>query len=141
MSMRIHCTLVVLLLLVSHKGYAYDLQRSMDNLAEDVSTCVAFYTITDVNAKQNAERMNDQKWREIATQYESTLNRANDLLRLTMTGKPETFVQSKIDLRMQSALKTLQAEGMDRLMFLHADSCKALMENPDSRFKYWQDKQ
>lgn len=139
--MRIHHALMVLLLLASPQGYAYDLQRSMDNLAEDVSTCVAFYTIVVVDAKQNADRMNDEKWRDLATKYKSTLSRALDLLRSTMSGKPETFVQSKIDLRMQGLLKTLKTEGMDRLLYLHADSCKALMENPDLRLQYWKEKQ
>ena len=140
-SMRIHHVFIVLLLLVSPQGYAYDLQRSMDNLAEDVSTCVAFYTVVTVYAKQNAERMNDAKGREVAKMYEPTLSRALDLLRLTMPGKAESFVQSKIDLRMQGSLKTLQTEGIDRLLYLHADSCKALMENPDLRLKYWKEKQ
>ena len=139
--MRIHRLLPILLLLVSPHAYTYDIQRSMDNLAEDVSTCVAYYTITIVNAKQNAERMNDEKWRNIAKMYEPTLNHALDLLRLTMTGKPEAFVQSKIDLRMQGLLKVMETEGMDRLIYLEADSCKALMENPDIRLKYWQEKQ
>jgi hypothetical protein len=139
--MRIHHVFLVLLLLMPPQCYAYDLQRSMDNLAEDISTCVAFYTVVVVNAKQNAEQLHDAKWREIARMYETTLSRALDLLRLTMTGKPDTFVQSKIDLRMQGALKTLQTEGIDRLMYLNADSCKSLMENPDLRLEYWKEKQ
>ena len=137
--MRIHHLLFVLLASSSFQSRAYDLQRSMDNLAEDVSACVAFYTIVAVDAKRNS--VQDAKWGEVAAKYEATLQRALDLLRLTMTGKPETFVQAKIDLRMQGSLKTLQSEGIDRLMFLHADSCKSLMENPDSRLEYWKQKQ
>ena len=137
--MRIRPFLLVLLASASFQSRAYDLQRSMDNLAEDVSACVAFYTIVAVDAKRNA--VQDARWGEVATKYEATLQRALDLLRLTMTGRPETYVQAKIDLRMQGLLKTLQSEGIDRLMFLHADSCKSLMENPDLRLEYWKQKQ
>ena len=136
--MRIHHILLVLLASTSFQSRAYDLQRSMDNLAEDVSACVAFYTIVAVDAKRNA--VQDARWGEVATKYEATLQRALDLLRLTMTGRPESYVQAKVDLRMQGSLKTLQSEGIDRLMFLHADSCKSLMENPDSRLEYWKQK-
>ena len=136
---------IALLLVISLFGapltYAYDKQRALDNLAEDVSTCVAYYTITLSNAKQNAEKLNDKKWGEIATMYEATVLNAMNLLRLTMTGKPEKFMESKIDLRLQEQMKIIEAEGVDRLVYLHADSCKALMENPDQRFKYWTDKQ
>lgn len=139
--MRIRHILGVLFLFASAQGYAYDPQRSMANLADDVSTCVAFYEIMAVDLKQNAERMNDAKWAEAATRYESVASRARDLLRLTMLGTPEAFMQSKIDLRIQGLLKTLQMEGIDRLMYLHIDSCKALMENPDLRLKYWKEHQ
>lgn len=135
-------TLIALLLTVMSIGVrAYELQRAMDNMAEDVSACVAFYTITIALARQNAEKMNDQKWRAIATQYESTLTKALDMLRMTMTGKPKEFIDSKIDLRMNEQIRIGETEGIDRLVLLHADSCKALMENPDQRLKYWKDKQ
>lgn len=111
----------------------------MDNLAEDVSACVAFYIVVGVDARRSAAQ--DPRWGEVTAKYEATLQRALDLLRLTMTGKPETFVQAKIDLRMQGSLKVLQSEGIDRLMVTYADSCKSLMENPDSRLEYWKQKQ
>ena len=137
--MRIHLIVLALLASASCQCRAYVLQRSMDNFAEDVSACVAFYIIVGVDARRNAAQ--DARWGEVATKYEATLQRALDLLRLTMTGRPETYVQAKIDLRMQGSLKILQSEGIDRLMFLHADSCKSLMENPDSRLEYWKQKQ
>lgn len=133
---------LVLTLMALHSGAkAYELQRAMDNLAEDLSTCVAFYTIVHALAKQNAEKLHDQKWGVIATQYETTVNKALVLLRQAMTGKTPAFMESKIDLRMEEQMKIGESQGVDRLMLLHADSCKALMENPDQRLKYWRDKQ
>ena len=137
--MRIQYIVLLLLASTPFHSRAYDLQRSMDNLAEDVSACVAFYTIVTVDARRNA--VQDAKWGEVAAKFEATLQSALDLLRLVMTGRSENFVQSKIDLRMQGSLKTLQSEGIDRLMFLHADSCKSLMENPDTRLEYWKQRQ
>ena len=58
-----------------------------------------------------------------------------------MNGKPEKFMQSKIDLRMQEQTTILEHEGMDRLLFLHANSCKEIIEDPMKRNKYWEDKQ
>ena len=92
--MRIHHILLVLLASTSFQSRAYDLQRSMDNLAEDVSACVAFYTIVAVDAKRNA--VQDARWGEVATKYEATLQRALDLLRLTMTEGPSRMSRQKL---------------------------------------------
>ena len=110
-------------------------------MAEDVSGCVAFYTVSIIFATSSAEKLNSKAWADTAAAYRPTLQNALALLRVTMTGKPERFMQSKIDLRMQEQTKIIEKEGVDRLLALHADSCKALMENPDQRFKYWTDKQ
>lgn len=120
---------------------AYETQRAIDNLAEDVSACVAFYTVSIIFADSTAEKLNSKTWADTAAAYRPTLENALALLRVTMAGKPEKFMKSKIDLRMQEQTKILEGEGIDRLFVLHSNSCKALMENTDQRFKYWTEKQ
>lgn len=120
-------------------AFAYEHQRVLDNFAEDVSECVAYYTITVIDAKKNA--LNDPQWEQIAMDYKQTLTNSITLLRTAMNGKPEKFIESKIDLRMQEQTTILEQEGIDRLMFLHAKSCKEIMENPMKRIRYWEDKQ
>jgi hypothetical protein len=50
-------------------------------------------------------------------------------------------MESKIDLRMEEQMNIGESLGAVRLTLLHADSCKAPMENPDQRLKYWRRKQ
>ena len=102
------------LVLVPSACFSLDTQRALDNLAEDVSACVAYYTVVAVDARRNAEQ-GDLRWREIGVKYEAASARAIGLLRQTMGGKPESFLQSKLDLRMQGALKVLESDGIDRL--------------------------
>ena len=126
--------------LVALHVYAYDRQRSFDNLAEDVSSCAAFYMIVSAESEINSQKQNDAKWAELAIKYRTTSINAINLLRKIMVGKPEKFLDSKIELQIQQLIKIRSAEGDDRLMFLFADSCKAIMEDPDQRLKYWTDK-
>lgn len=120
---------------------AYELQRAMDNLAEDVSDCVAHFTIISVQASSYAETQKSKEWADIEARYRVSAENAIALLRVTMTGRPEKFMQAKIDLRMQQQIKILKSEGTDRLMVLHADSCKELLENPQEHLKYWTEKE
>ncbi|MBC3884504.1 hypothetical protein [Undibacterium griseum] len=46
-------------------------------------------------------------------------------------------MQSKIDLFMQSRLKTMEAEGMDRLVYQYAGLCKSVMNHPEKNLSYW----
>lgn len=120
---------------------AYEQQRALDNMAEDVSACVAFYIITINFAKANAHQQHNKGWANAAEAYMPTLQNAIQLLRVTMASKPQKFMDSKIDLRMQEQMKILKNEGMDRLIALHLDACKTLMEHPDQRLKYWTEKE
>lgn len=54
-----------------------------------------------------------------------------------MREKPEKYMQSKIDLFMQSRLKTMEAEGMDRLVYQYAGLCKSVMNHPEKHLSYW----
>lgn len=138
-KIKVFCVILVSIFF-SLDALSYEQQRALDNWAEEISACASYYAIVIHYSNVNAEQQHSEKWGQVAKNYAPTLNNSLALLHVAMSGQPEAYVQSKLDLRQQEQIKIINTEGIDRLMGLYKDSCKDLLEHSDWHLQYWLDK-
>jgi len=131
---RVIATALMAAPLISH---AYELERAMVNMADDLADCVAYYTIVSADISQRLKENPNDKTEKLFNDYQQGVNTAVSLMQIYMVSQPEKHLQSKIDLHMQTNIRRLGEEGMDRLIFLYSDSCKAMVQSPNDRLDYW----
>lgn len=116
---------------------AYELERAMENMADDVADCAVYYTIVSADLSQRMKEKPDERTEVVFNGYQHGVSSAISLMRVYMMMRPEKYFESKLDLHMQFNLKKLKEEGMDRLIVLYSDFCKDTIEHPNDRFDYW----
>lgn len=135
--------IVFFLLGICQLAQAYPSDRAIANLTEDYGDCIAYFTVMTAYAQKQVQSQPDLAWSNAEAGYKKASADAIGQLRtimIDMQGLPDKYVMAKLDLHMQIIQKTLGEEGVDRLMFLYMNQCKALVENPIPRLQYWMDK-
>jgi len=116
-------------LFLAGSAHAYELERAKANMAQDLMFCMTYYAYwgkLDKSEGIDTSKMFDNaKW----------------ALNLAQVYEPEIKKLDAIsELAVNEINKVTKEEGSTRLVLTYAESCKAMLEHPTDRFKYWQDK-
>jgi hypothetical protein len=113
-------------------AFSYDFERAKANLQEDYADCVVYYRFVLQYAENSrAENILD---------FQKTADNSLKAYIQLMDGRTDKQIKAKLDLHLMTLSKILEEEGMDRLIVMFADQCKAMMTNPRERMDYWLNK-
>ena len=106
---------------------AEDQNNAVANLADDYAQCAAFYSLG--NGAAIREHM--------AVPFPEAANTALAALTALKDGSIKKAAASA-ELSSKMEIEIVNKEGWARLILKYGDFCKALLENPSERIKYWE---
>ena len=120
----------MLLLSFSTVAHSYEPERAIVNLADDLSTCAAFYLFMS----RGLEKMDKDSTGLKASAAEAH-KIAVSISNLKVTG-------ARIEMSLKEMVKEMDGNWSNSSIILnkYGAQCKAMVENPDIRFQYWLDK-
>ena len=119
--------LLFAVLMTSSSAKSYELERAKANMAQDLMSCMSYYLWAKSFGNDNySSQANDSaKWAlNLAQVYEPSIQK----------------LDAMAELATNEIVKVSKTEGTTRLVLTYAEPCKAMLEHPVDRFKYWQDK-